>query len=442
MNRTKELIQIKPTNNGTGSYSFSGGSPQIEFNISKMPKYCVGSSLRINGRINVYLADGTTRPINDNEADQVNVAFLDPRTGMSSVIDFISIANQEGQTYEMIKNYNKLCASLQQKHTSLSDYIEGGQNISYGANGKNNQQGLMNMKENTFSLKLLCGFLNSGLIDLNLVGGLHIVLQLAPDNFVLNNLFWTDNASVNTGMKYVLSDLELTFDAINPTTDEKTAMLANTKGEWEYNSFSNFYNVLASSDHTTTLNINTARTLGITCNMLPSKFLNNYSYNSQMCLQPLAVNGVGTLRVRVPVNEITFTRGGLREPLDFEVISRTSQDEQTADAQREYVASNSINKIWKTTRFIKDLRTQLSLDRTATQAGRYATTVGGNDGIQAYHFGVSYDHITENGVSFKGVPLGLRIQSDLISNEPHSIFLFVKHKNTIVIDNDMVRIIS
>ena len=442
MNRTKELIQIKPTNNGTGSYSFSGGSPQVEFNISKMPKYCVGSSLRINGRINVYQADGTTRPLNDDEADQVNVAFLDPRTGMSSVIDFISIANQEGQTYEMIKNYNKLCASLQQKHTSLSDYIEGGQNISYGANGKNNQQGVMNQKENTFSLKLLCGFLNSGLIDLNLVGGLHIVLQLAPDNFVLNNLFWTDNASVNTGMKYVLSDLELTFDAINPTTDEKTAMLANTKGEWEYNSFSNFYNVLASSDHTTTLNINTSRTLGITCNMLPSKFLNNYSYNSQMCLQPLSVNGVGTLTVRVPVNEITFTRGGLREPLDFEVISRTSQDEQTADAQREYVSSNSINKIWKATRFIKDLRTQLSLNRTATQSGRYATSVGGNDGIQAYHFGVSYDHITENGVSFKGVPLGLRIQSDLISNEPHSIFIFVKHKNTIVIDNDMVRIIS
>jgi len=442
MNRTKELIQIKPTNNGTGKYSFSGGSPQIEFNISKMPKYLVGSSLRINGRINVYQADGSTRPINDDLTDLVNVAFLDPRTGISSVIDFLSIANQQGQTYEMIKNYNRLCASLQQKHTSLSDYIEGGQNISYGANGKNHQQGKMNMKENTFSLKLLCGFLNSGLIDLNLVSGLHIVIQLAPDNYVLNNLNWTNPASVNTGMKYELTDLELTFDAINPTTDEQSAMLDNTKGEWEYNSFSNFYNVLASSDHTTTLNINTARTLGITCNMIPSKFLNNYGYDSQMALQTLAVDTAGSLRVRVPVNEITFTRGGLRQPLDFEVLSRISQEEQTADAQREYIASNSINKIWRATRFIKDLRTQLSLDRTANLIGRYQTSVGHNDGIQAYHFGVSYDHLTENGVSFKGVPLGLRIQSDLISNEPHSIFLFVKHKNTIMIDNDMVRIMS
>jgi hypothetical protein len=124
------------------------------------------------------------------------------------------------------------------------------------------------------------------------------------------------------------------------------------------------------------------------------------------------------------------------------VISRTSQDEQTADAQREYIASNSINKIWKATRFIKDLRTQLSLDRTPTLAGRYQTSVGHNDGIQAYHFGVSYDHLTENGISFKGVPLGLRIQSNLTSNEPHSIFIFVKHKNTIMIDGDMVRIMS
>jgi hypothetical protein len=444
MSRTKQVIQIKPTNLGNGKFSFSGGQPQLEFDIPQIPLYCDGSSLRINGKINVYRADGLTRPVNDDPANDNNVAFLDPRTGVSSVVDFLSIGNQKGQTYEMIKNYNRLASSLQQKHTSLNDYIEGGENTTYGANGKNNQQGLMNMKENSFSLKLLCGFLSSGLIDLQLVGGLHLTLQLAPDSYVLQNLNWTDAGSVNTGMKYELTDLELTFDAISPTPDEKTAMIANTTGEWEYNSFSNFYNVMSSSDHTTTLNINTARTLGITCNMLPSKFLNNYNYNSQMCLQTLADDASvpPSLRVRVPVNEITFTRGGIREPLDFQIISRTSQDEQTADAQREYVAGNSINKIWKSSRFIKDLRTQLSLMRTPTLAGRFKTTVGGNDAIQSYHFGVSYDHITENGVSFKGVPLGIRLQTDLTSNEPHSIFIFVKHKNTISIDGESVMIIN
>jgi hypothetical protein len=291
---------------------------------------------------------------------------------------------------------------------------------------------------------LLCGFLNGDdLIDLQLVRGLHITIQLSPDNFVLKNNFWEDPASATNNMTYEITDLELTFDALCPSPEEQSAMISNTQGEWEYNSFSSFYNVMTSSDHTTTLNINTSRTLGITCNMLPSKFLNNYDYNSQMALQTLANDANATavrLRVRVPVNEITFTRGGLRQPLDFEVISETSQDEQTADAQREYVALNSINKLWKSSHFIKDLRTQLSLDRSTTLPGRYTTSVEENDAIQSYHFGVSYDHITENGISFKGTPLGIRLQTDLVSGVPHSIFVFVKHKNTISFQNGSVMV--
>jgi len=443
-NRHKQVIQIKPTNLGNGKFSFQNGTPQIEFDIPMMPKYMDGTSLRINGKLDVFLQNGQTRPTNNDPANQGSIAYLDPRTGISSVVDYLSIANQDGQTYEMIKNYNRLCSSLMAKHTSLSDYLEGGTNTSYGANGKNAQQGAMNQKTNAFSLKLLCGFLNGDdLIDLQLVRGLHITIQLSPDNFVLKNNFWEDPASTTDGMKYQLTDLELTFDALCPTPEEQTAMMNNQSGEWEYNSFSSFYNVMTSSDHTTTLNINTSRTLGITCNMLPSKFLNNYSYNSQMALQTLAEDANATavrLRVRVPVNEITFTRGGLRQPLDFEVVSETSQDEQTADAQREYVALNSINKLWRSSHFIKDLRTQLSLDRSTTQVGRYQTSVEGNDGIQSYHFGVSYDHITENGVSFKGNPLGIRLQTDLVSGEPHSIFVYVKHKNTITFSNGSVMV--
>lgn len=441
-NRHKEVIQIKPTNLGNGKFSFLNGTPQIEFDIPMMPKYMDGTSLRINGKLNVFLSNGN-RPVNNDPTQPIR-AYLDPRTGMSSVIDYLSIGNQEGQTYEMIKNYNRLCASLQQKHTSLLDYIEGGQNNSYNANGKNKQQGTMNQKESAFSLKLQCGFLNGdSLIDLQLVRGLHITIQLSPDNFVIQNDFWSNPVSNNEGMRYELTDLELTFDAMVPTPVEQNAMITNQAGEWEYNSFSSFYNVLTSSDHTSTLNINTSRTLGITCNMLPSIFLNNFNYNSLMCLQTLANDANATavrLRVRVPVNEITLTRGGLRQPLDFEVISELSQVEQTADAQREFVASNSVNKIWEATRFIKDLRTQLSLDRSLTEVGRYQTTVGGNDAIQAYHFGASYDHITENGLSFKGTPLGIRIQSDLTTGTPHSLFVFVKHKNTIIFQNGSVMV--
>ena len=53
------------------------------------------------------------------------------------------------------------------------------------------------------------------------------------------------------------------------------------------------------------------------------------------------------------------------------------------------------------------------------------------------------DKITYNGMNFKGTPFGMRIQSVAVSGvslQPHSIFLFVKHKNTIVFENGGVQI--
>jgi hypothetical protein len=67
------------------------------------------------------------------------------------------------------------------------------------------------------------------------------------------------------------------------------------------------------------------------------------------------------------------------------------------------------------------------------------------DNRQQYNIGVNYDHITENGLDFRGNPLGIRIQSTLPSGtsiKPHSIFLYILHKNTIVFQDGMVNVIS
>ena len=157
--RSKEVIQINPTNLGSGKFSFKNGTPQIEFDIPMMPKYMDGSSLRINGKLNIRLGNGT-RP--SNQGALVNTrGYLDPRTGVQSLFDYVSIANQEGQTYEMIKNYNRMTASLMAKETSLHKYLGGGEDNGSGACGKNKQQGKKAQLESAFSAKLLCGFLNS-----------------------------------------------------------------------------------------------------------------------------------------------------------------------------------------------------------------------------------------------------------------------------------------
>jgi len=441
--RKKQTVQIRPTNIGDGVFSFTSGTPQLEFDIPSIPAYVVGNSVRINGTLTVLMEDDS-RPIND-DGGIANNCFIDPRTGIQSVVDYVSISNQQGQVYEMIKNYNRLAASISAKNTSLNDYIEGGSNISYGSIGKKNQQGTMTQRDSTFSMKLHAGFLNgSSLIDLIIVKGMHIVIQLSPDSNVLFNDYWDLPASTATNMKYELSNVSMTYDMILPTAQQRVAMIDNKMAEWEYNSFSSYYSVLVSSDHNLSLNINVSRALGVTCNMIPSTFLNNYNYNSQMCLQTVGLdaNAAPRLRVRVPINAITFMKGGVRAPLDFQVDSAISQEEQTADSERELQAYNSIARSWEVENSIKGLRTQLGLMRTPVLDGRYQTSVGGNDNVQSYHFGVSYDHITSNGVSFRGTNLGLRIQSDLITNTPHSIFLFVLHKNTIQIKDGFTTIVS
>ena len=58
MSFKKEVVEIKPTNAGNGTFSFSGGSPLIEFQIPQQPRFLLGKTLRINGRLTVKRAAG------------------------------------------------------------------------------------------------------------------------------------------------------------------------------------------------------------------------------------------------------------------------------------------------------------------------------------------------------------------------------------------------
>tara|TARA_Y100001963_G_scaffold132675_1_gene191475 strand:- start:5946 stop:7289 length:1344 start_codon:yes stop_codon:yes gene_type:complete len=447
MNTTRELVQIQPTNLGTGKFSFKGGVPQIVFDIPMMPKIMNGKSLRIQGTFSCFtgLAAPNNVPDNQNEAATRRV-WIDSRTGVSSCIDFLSIQNQEGATYEMIKNYNRLCASLLPLNDSFNDFIGGGIDIIDGATSKNKQMAKMCDKPFDFALPLRAGFLQGSPIDLQLVKGLRITIQLAADNFVMRNNYYNDTAdtSGDSGAYYELSDVMLTFEAQVPDAEGQEAMVKNMNGVWNYNAYTSFYSVVQSSDHNAIMNVNTSRTIGTIMNMTPSKFLNSHKYNSQLATQFRASNGAAppVLSRQVNMNDLTFTKGGLRIPLDFEVSSEDTQRQQVADSQKNYVELNAIRKIWSLSNELKGLRTELSLPNAAGGAPKFRTSMNDNDAIQVYNIGVSYDHITENGLNFKGNPLGIRIQSDLTAGTPHSLFVFVKHKNTIVFKDGQVSVLN
>ena len=335
---------------------------------------------------------------------------------------------------------------------SIKSYQNGGVDILYGGLSKDVSTARKCDREFEFAIPILDGFLMGQPVDLFMVKGLRIVITLAPSNYVISNNKWRNPASAsaltNGGAYYELSAMKCSFEAEVPDDKGQSAMMMNKNGVMEYNTYSQFYNVLQSSDHSITLNINTGRTLAVIGNVIPSSWVNSYNWNSSRTIQPLTESAANFLKNRLQIDEMTFTKGGMRKPLDFEIVSRDTQANGTADAPKNKVSLNAISDEWNTDRHVKSLKTELSNPLSNTQPARFDRTrysINEEDKVQQYNIGVNYDHITDNGVNFKGTPLGLRIQSTPAVGQaiqPHSIFLYVKHKNTLVFRNGLVSVVN
>ena len=457
MTTRREFIQVNPTNLGDGVFSDRNGLNQIIFEIPQIPKIMNGKSLRVSGTFTTINGDDATLPANYNQFFSnapANDFYIDGRTGVQSAIETLSIQNLEGATYSTIKSYNRLCSSLMPLNESINSYLNGGCDIIYGGLGKDVSTARKCDNDFDFAIPLLDGFLMGQPIDLQLVKGLRIVITLAPSNFVINNNKWRNNASgsglTGGGAFYKLSNVKCSFEAEVPDAEGQDAMMKNRNAVMEYNTYSSFYNVLQSTDHNISLNINTGRTLAVIGNLVPSEWVNNYNYSSLKTIQPLSLDNTLVLKNRMIVDEMTFTKGGMRKPLDFEVDSDETQTEGIADSFKNKIELNAIRNEWSAANFVKSLRTELSnplANGVANQAkfDRSRYEIAEEDKVQQYNIGVNYDHITENGVNFKGTPLGLRIQTTLPAGQaikPHSLFLYVKHKNTIMFRDGGVSVMN
>jgi len=468
MNTRRQVVQVNPTNTSSqGVFGDRTGLTQIVFEVPADPKIMNGKSLRVSGTFTVKNGD-TSLPSNatnwcGNSANPalapVGDIYIDGRTGVSSAFETISIQSLgTGGTYSTIKSYNRLCSSLMPLNESINSYLNGGVDSIYGALAKDASQAKKCDKPFEFAVPILDGLIQGVPIDLTLVAGLRIVITLAPSNYVIhNNRFRVSNSNAGRtdgGAFYEMSDLVLSFECETGDEAFQQSLMSNKNGVLTYNTFTAFYNVINGTDHNLSLNINTGRTLSVISNLIPSSFVNNYDYDSQRTFQPLQDKG-GQLERNIQVEDIVFTKGGLRIPLDFEVDSEETQSEGVADSLKNKIELNSIRYGWRLANAVKSLKTELSND-----VGVGLTVVGGEgqarysrlrysineeDQIQQYNIGVSMDHISENGLNFKGTPFGMRMRlkaPDGANVEPHSLYLFIKHKNSIMIQNGAITVMN
>ena len=424
----REYIDVVPSN-GTGTASYKDGNPIVNFVIGAQENSLLGSTIRLNGKFTAYnsageigFADGVTGS-DVMKTNTPNLA-MDSRLGVFSVIDSLSISShQTSQTIEHIKHYPRMLASYIPATSSKQD-LAGHMSISAitAANADMGKKTLVQQAFNEFSIPLPCGFfLGQNPIPLsgkNGVRGVNIQINLSPDS----NIFFDDGTTAGTvkptGAYYRLTDLRLTAELMVGGT---------STGSYEYNSISSYYATLNQSYATVNFMLGLKSVLAVWTNFIRSNYINNYAHNSLATHEIRDDTGVKA------ISELFYTRGGKRFPIEY-IIS--TKDFSTAKGKDPQITRNFLNSVVP---FNKMARTLLSPYNTPGDATPDRELP---DGGNVFGVGVALDTISNVGVDYSSEPFGMVVNSALQTVTPHSCFVYVRSKQTLIMNNQGVQVVS
>ena len=441
-------LEISPANVASnGIVSYKSGNPVLQFIIGEQERLLLGQSVRLCGKFRAKKGQG------DTEADYVlstDVVNINGRGGIYNCIDQLVLKSQAThQTIEHIRHYNRFCQTFIPVLNSLED--QNG-HLSESAlvlpNTHIAKQSVLDIPSqrntgNAFCAHLPCGLFNgANQIPLSQdkgIGGLLVEIHLAPDE----NVFYASDGAGNTisNTFYELFDVSLVAEAVNPSPEQLKSM--SSKGStMEYNSISSYYSSINSTNSTINFNLGLSRVLGVFCNFLGARDINNLSYNS-MATGPIIKNdtGVGQLG-QGNIDQIVFTKGGTRFPLEYNVDT-VQKDQSTNSVPDPQVIRNFLSGLRP---YSKLGKSGISPNNTFQSKHNNAVAVNSPydtaDGGQVYGVGVSYDGISGDGVDFSRQNWGLQMQTGLDTNKPTAVFVFVHSKQTLVFNPTGVQVLS
>lgn len=323
--QVKRYMKLSPSN-GNGVFSFTNGNPIIRFSVADTNAFLMGKEMRFCGNLKVEMTTGTTPNYNQG-------CNLDRIAGIQSCIQSISIGSRRysSNVLEVVHNYPRLVAGLGANTTSpkgmrTTQFNEHG-GVGKGRFNKNHlgsygtganyqtldrtlmaqrkaviaDDGYMGANGFDFALRLNTGLLMNQAIPLNLLGGLEITINLAP-NFSIqygNDVDATCTYSVTN--PYLITPLLYMSDA------DIAQYNAQAQGSFSFMSYQSLYSVLNSTDQAVVHRLNSKGLVSVLQNYVPVKYLNNVDYNQQACWE-----GGG-------VTNVTYQKDGVRYPLEYEI---------------------------------------------------------------------------------------------------------------------------
>jgi len=449
----KERAQIFPVNQpSNNTYSFKDGFPICTFNIATQNKLLDTNSLRLNGVLRVNNNAGVLPTNNTTVASATAGIALNERIGIAATLNQITLSSPENnRTLEVIRNYGRFLASTMPVIHSQDDYdtnlqIGNPVSASKSFNGARQQN-----NEVEFSIPLRTGLLSSGQrlpLGQNGLRGLTVELQLSPDSNALSgyNFYDTDaqnnvrrNQVLATGIAngafYQLKNLSLSYDLLVPDEEGMARLSVPATGQINYNSVSQIYGVLNSSDQTQSLNLGTSRTLAVHHNFIPTSNINNYSHDG-FSTGRLQNSSGATANIR----RATFLRGGQKFPLDYDLFVKEQGIENRPQTELDTKFMDSIKPYQSITHTLVSPFTNNKISTHVTQAPptHYEPNSGPADTDTlpdpepVFGLGVRLDPLSNVGVDYRNVPYSVRIVSDLDGNSPNSIYTYVLAQNSLM----------
>ena len=439
--QSNQHLEITPSNvTSDGKLSFRNGQPVIQFILGEQDTYLLGSSMRLVGEFGVFNA------VNDPAQTNAKIT-MDGRTSLYSTIDQLVIKSQAtNQTIEHIRDYNRFMSSYLATTNDLND----GMSFNNAANlqvlnstairkGVVASQYAIDAKQQSFALSLPCGLFN-GTPPIPLardwgLGGLIIEIHLSPDNNVLfaNDSVGTDIANAF----YQYQNVALCCEVQTPSpTDLMSLQKSGGSQTFEYNSISSYYTTFNSTNAIINFSLGLSRVLSVFCNFVTSSHLNNRSFNGMTTYYPMRADNFVA-----KILQVVFTRGGERLPLDYNIdtVQRDSPDNNTADSQ---IYRNFVNSVQS---FSKNMRNTISTENSIvgltalTPKDSYNKFIDGGAGVGV---GVAFDTISNQGIDFRTTNFGLQMDTELVDDNPQSVYMFVKSKQTLVFSPQGIQIIT
>ena len=136
------------------------------------------------------------------------------------------------------------------------------------------------------------------------------------------------------------------------------------------------------------------------------------------------------------IKTLIFTKGGVKFPenYDTETLQKDDPNDNFTDPQ---VIRGFVDAI---TQFAKLSRTMVSPANTYQNSYEFDTQQ--LDGGAIAGVGMAYDQISGQGVDFSTQNFGIRMDTNLITDVPTGLYLFVHSKNTIVFNGSGIQILK